>query len=446
MCWSDLPWIDHRYLSEVIGRYGSPVYLFRPDVLLNNCRQLQGLAGFGDTWRPFYMAKANWLPQVLKIVSAAGVGVTVSSEFELAVAQDVGVDPDDIVVAGPAKSESFLLRCIRGRVNMIMVESHEEALAIENLADKEGRTVRVGCRCSLGLGVHRRSRLLSCRAGGPGGKFGWPGREIIDASRAIGRLQRLKLCALSTNLGSQICRPRVYCHALQELQAVSDRLRVEGLTMTHINIGGGFAVSGITKSYPGVLARLTDVLTGTSIGPRFERWRPDCAMEQLIPDLCRQLERTPDTGLMIEPGRWMVAESMALLVTIVRVVRRSTGTWVYADGGIDVLPDAGFGEQRPILAVLADDTGGDGRQQCRIAGPLCLKSDIFTRNAHLPRNIREGDFLLIHCAGAYGFSRASWFGGRLPGVVAIDDGSRETQLLWPSLDEEQLRKMAASVG
>jgi len=71
MCWSDLSWIDHRYLSEVVSRYGSPVYLFRPNVLLNNCRLLQRLPGFKDIWRPYYMAKANWLPEVLKIISDA---------------------------------------------------------------------------------------------------------------------------------------------------------------------------------------------------------------------------------------------------------------------------------------------------------------------------------------------------------------------------------------
>ena len=93
--------------------------------------------------------------------------------------------------------------------------------------------------------------------------------------------------------------------------------------------------------------------------------------------------------------------------------------WLFVDAGIDVLGDAGFGQKRAYAAVgrsLSPRTAPHV-----VAGPLCMKGDVFTRAAVLPRGLRAGDWVLIGGAGAYGFSRASWFGGRLPSIYDYDE-------------------------
>ena len=134
-------------------------------------------------------------------------------------------------------------------------------------------------------------------------------------------------------------------------------------------------------------------------------------------------------GLEIEPGRYLVAES-GFLVAEIRAVKRQGEHWFY-------LLDAGFNNlARPILygsyhpmSIVPRDLAPRPDREVIVGGPLCESGDIFTQSDGgfvSPRLLPEaevGQFLVIECAGAYGFVMGSNYNSRpLAAEVLIHEG------------------------
>src|SRR5262249_22600775 len=241
----------------------------------------------------------------------------------------------------------------------------------------------------------------------------------------------LRLVGLATNLGSQICRPEVFERAVDELRDIGLELRRRGLAINIINLGGGVPVRGLSRCFERPITLLSKAITGRSRALCYEGPSADCEPHRLIPRLVRRLQGT-GFDLWMEPGRWLVADCMTLIATVVRVTKRGGRLWLYVNGGIDQLPDAGFGERRATGAAGAALEPGEC--EYAVGGPLCMKGDVFTRSLRLPAGLSSGDFIGFGLAGAYGFSRASWFGGHLPSIVEIDRSGRKITVLWESPD------------
>ncbi len=138
--------------------------------------------------------------------------------------------------------------------------------------------------------------------------------------------------------------------------------------------------------------------------------------------------------LEIEPGRYLVAEA-GYLVAQIRAIKRSGANTFY-------LLDAGFNNlARPILygayhhmSVVPCGEGGPTRplHEVVVGGPLCESGDIFTqeeggyvRSRMLP--VAEvGEYLVIECAGAYGFVMSSNYNSKpMAAEVIVQEGQAE---------------------
>jgi diaminopimelate decarboxylase len=148
--------------------------------------------------------------------------------------------------------------------------------------------------------------------------------------------------------------------------------------------------------------------------------------------------------LEIEPGRFLVAESGSLVAEIRAVKREGANRFYLLDAGFNALA-------RPILygayhpmAIAPADGSRDARPLTSVVvgGPLCESGDIFTqddggvvRSERLPE-AHVGDFLVIGCAGAYGFVMASNYNGKpRPAEVLIRDGKAHLVRARESLDD-----------
>jgi diaminopimelate decarboxylase len=432
--------LDAETLEGVVRGVGSPFFLFRPSILH---RQVDVLARLkGSRFAPYYMAKACFLPEVLRGVVDRGVGVVVTSELEFELAVASGAKGSDLALIGPSPQAGLVRRALEHRCGLIVVEGSDELHALGP------SSARVGLRVTLPIHAHPRTSFV--RMPPTLGKFGLAPSEVARAGQALVR-RGLDVRALTTNLGSQICHPSIFEEGLRRLVSLACELRASGVLIERLGLGGGFPVPQLRKRRSLPLGRLREVLLGREGQSDHELAPSTCDPSVLVPRLLRQLEGSP-FELFIEPGRWVVAESMDLVTRVIRVEQRRGLSWLYVDGGIDMLPEAGFGEVRPIRAIGRSCSART--KPFAVAGPLCLKGDIFTENANLPENLDRGDFVLLGLAGAYGFSRATWFGGHLPSVVSLNPegpriayrAQRAVDLLLPSFSEPSKKPSCRSEG
>jgi len=126
-----------------------------------------------------------------------------------------------------------------------------------------------------------------------------------------------------------------------------------------------------------------------------------------------------DITLLCEPGRYMVANAGAFLTKVLYEKINDGKRFVIVDGGMnDLIRPSLYNAYHKIEAV-----GVEGEKtEADVVGPVCESGDFFGKDVSLPPLVHN-DLIVVHSAGAYGFTMASNYNTRAkPAEVALQDG------------------------
>jgi ornithine decarboxylase len=361
-----------------------PVYLVRPKKIAAAARQF--LDGFpGDV---LYAVKANPHPIILEQLWKAGI-----RHFDTASLGEIELVrtllPDAIChfmapvrLAGQAKT-AFA----KHGVTDYVIDSLSE---LDKLLAETGnpKKLRVFVRLVAQLG----GALLEMSS-----KFGCRPEEAAKLLKRI-KAAGAQPC-LTFHVGSQCLSPFSYAQAIEIAQRT---INLSGVEIAALDMGGGFPAPYAGEEPPPF------------------HWYFDMIREALA-NLTR-----PSLNVMCEPGRALVAESIALVTQV--VLRR--GDRLYLNDGIygsfDEQRFASFDENYPPTAFTLDAKAGvkkltGDKRPFRAYGPTCDSADVLPRPQMLPDSIATGDFVLFDSMGAYTVSSRSPFNGYYPDSWAILD-------------------------
>jgi diaminopimelate decarboxylase len=414
----------HAELAEAGDKFGTPLYVLLMDKLRANLDQIaRDLAPD----QVLYSLKTNYLPPVTAAVRERGFGVDVVSGYELQAALRAGFPGESIVFNGPVKTPDELRAAVAAGA-FVNVDGLAEIDVLAAGAAQAGKKVKVGLRVFPPQDVYAGPPPLPARP--VPSKFGWPivGGDADRVVRAIRDRPGLILAGVHCHLGSQITSVPAHVEALTSVIAWAARIS-EDVPLETINLGGGFGVPGIQR-VKGAQAGLSQVRAATAAPGAPEFFDP----AELATAVHRLLAEHHLSRLRVswEPGRAVVSDAMILLTRVAAVKRTADGNWVLLDGGLNLLPTAGVAERHAFDAL---------RQEARpesflLGGPLCYEGDIFSLDAQLPADIREGDFVAIHDAGAYSITRATSFNRPRAAVVMVDDG--QLTLCWRAETDDDI--------
>lgn len=344
-------------------------------------------AGLGDA-ELFYAVKANPHPAILRRLDALGARFDVASRGEIQRCLDLGIGAEKLSFGNTIKRESDIAFAYGAGVRLFAVDAAEELAKI--------------ARAAPGVGVFCRLAVSDESADYPlGRKFGCDpamAEALLIEAAGLG----LTPLGLSFHVGSQMQSAAAWAPTVAEAARVWRRLRMRGLALSLLNIGGGFP---------------TDYGQGgvdlTAYGAE---------IRQL---LSAAFAEAP-ARIIAEPGRALVAAAGVLETEVLLVSRRSASDpkrWVYLDigryGGL--AETEGEAIRYPILSPRADGPAGP----CALAGPSCDSVDILYEQQPvlLPLDLKAGDRLRFLSAGAYITTYASqWFNGFEPlAELVVDD-------------------------
>ncbi len=291
---------------------------------------------------------------------------------------------------------------------------------------------------SLGLCVEHNLHV-NCGSADMIDQFGSraPGRQItlrINPGFGHGHSQK-------TNTGGKQAKHGIWFSQVAECleRAARHRLTVTGL---HMHIGSGTDLQHLSQvcgAMEQAAASVGPSLGAISVGgglPTIYRPTDQCVDLPAYFALCDAMrKRLQDRfghplRLEIEPGRYLVAESGYLVAEIRAVKRQDDNTFYLLDAGFNNLArPILYGAYHPLSVVPADGEGPPPEQDVVVGGPLCESGDIFTQEEggfvstrRLPQ-AKVGQWLVIECAGAYGFVMGSNYNSRpLAAEVLIRDG------------------------
>ena len=391
-------------LLAAADRYGSPVNIVWPDVLERNVEKLsRPLLERGLDFEIYYGAKVNKSWALVRAAIDAGIGVDVSSRFELADALRCGATSSDLCASGPSKTPDFhrgLLDCDA----LISIDSLEEMAAVAHILDGRSGTARVLLR-------YRPTSAAASR-------FGMSGDELSHGLRGLAAQgDRFRFEGFHFPLGGYGHATRA--DAIGELAPLVDQARDLGLSPRLIDIGGGLPVRYVASAdYDAYVDAQSDRHYRNGSVPRsFYPYggRIDAAewLEFLLDSPCRHglsvAEWLRAEGLIfaMEPGRGL-ADQAAISLFRINLVKALPGGQhaIFVEGSSFSACETWFSSEflvDPIhIARDCDGMAASLPMRAFIAGHSCLDEDVLSnRLIDFPKAPRPGDLLLFANTGGY---------------------------------------------
>ncbi len=383
--------IEGLSAESLVARFGSPLYVYSKASLLG---RLTALKRAFSKREPLicYAMKANPNREVCRIMARAGAGADIVSGGELLRALAAGMRPERVVFSGVGKTADELELALKRRVLTLNVESSEELDALERIARRLKRKAPVSIRLNPDIDPKTHPHITTGRSEN---KFGVERPEAMRLFRKASTSPWLRVQGIQCHIGSQITDTRPYGLAARAVTGVIKELAGEGIALEMADFGGGL---GVTYQN--------------------EREHPVGALAKI---LTAALAPWPAMRLLLEPGRYLVADAGILLTRVLYRKSTSRRRFLIVDAAMnDLGRPALYGAWHPI-APARPRTGP--RQAVDIVGPICESGDFMGRDRLLPP-CEPGDVLAIFKAGAYGFAMSSQYNSRPRAAEVLVEGSR----------------------
>jgi diaminopimelate decarboxylase len=396
-------------LSKLAEEYGTPLYVYSKRQIIENFHSFDAtLKASGKEHYVSYAVKANCNLDILRILAAEGSGADVVSVGEMLVALATGFPSEKISFAGVGKTDEEIELALRANIGAFNVESLEELAIINEIAGRHGLKARVAIRVNPNVDAKSHPYIST---GLKENKFGIDMAEAKEAFVHAASLANIEVVGIHAHIGSQITSLDPFIKAARSMVKFVNQLRVKnGILLEHLNFGGGQGIH-----YRNVVRH--PLLPPDELGEEGE-YVP--SLSEFVGAVLPILDQT-GLKIIFEPGRAIVANSCALLATVLYTKSNSVKNFVITDTGMTELIRPCLYEAYHQVSPLSL-TSGAPATKVDIVGPICETSDFLAQNREMPP-MKRGDRLAVLCAGAYGYTLASNYNLRPRAAEVLVDGA-----------------------
>jgi len=335
---------------------------------------------------------------ILKLLADKGSGFDIVSGGELERILEVNKKAARrVVFSGVGKTAPEIDLALAARILIFNVESESEVALLAERARKQKVRARVALRVNPDVFAETHPYIST---GLREHKFGID----IKLARSVYQLAKqsrfLDPVGISVHIGSQIQTAEPFGAALEAVANLIRELQTDGIRIKFVDAGGGLGIDYLPSS--------------SSFDPVAAMGKYAAALERSLGEL--------DVRLLLEPGRFLVAQAGALLARVLYVKRNGAKTFVITDAGMnDLIRPALYQAYHEIVPVIQDASSKPATVD--IVGPVCETGDFFARDRVLPE-VKEGDLVAILDTGAYGMSLSSNYNTRPRPAEVLVEGKR----------------------
>lgn len=384
-------------LEALAKRFGTPLYVYSADHIRYR------LDLFADAFHDqdhlvCYAVKANSALAILKLLDRSGAGFDIVSGGELERVLAVNRSAADrVVFSGVGKTAPEIDLALRSGILLFNVESEGELDLLSERAAKLRKRARVALRVNPDVFAETHPYIST---GLREHKFGIG----IDRARAVyrkaARSRWLETAGVSFHIGSQIRAADPFGAATHRVAALVKQLRKDGLPIRFLDAGGGLGIE-YHQDLP---------------------FHPEEKIRQYATALRQSIRELENIKLLLEPGRFLVAQAGALLARVLYVKKNAKKNFVILDAAMnDLIRPALYQAHHEIVPV--SPRKGARKLVADIVGPVCETGDFFARDRELAA-VQPGDFVAILDAGAYGQALASNYNSRPRPAEVLVEGKR----------------------
>lgn len=370
--------------QSLVKKFGSPLYVYETETI-----KLQYLKLIKNINYPkldiHYACKANTNIQILRLLRKLDAKIETVSKGEIVLARKAGFRSEAIVYTSTSVTKEEMSFVVKNKIRINL-----DSLSQIELYGKMNPNTKVGIRVNQGIGAGHHPHAIT---GGVMSKFGIPLEHLAQAKKLV-KKYKLKIVSLHQHIGSNILDKNILIKAFDKLLETAQNFS----DLESLDFGGGLGVP-----YSPEEKYLDLKLFGSEITKR-------------INNFCEKYGK--ELTMIIEPGRFLVAESGVLLATVTEIKNNPTRTFVGVDTGFNhLIRPAMYGSHHEI--INASKVKG-AKMKADIVGNICESGDVFGRDRMITK-VEIGDILAILNAGAYGYVMASHYNSRpLPREILIN--------------------------
>lgn len=374
--------------ADIAREFGTPCYVYSRAALEAAFEEYR--AALADCPHLIcYAVKANSNLAVLDILARCGSGFDIVSIGELERVVAAGGDPARTVFSGVGKQRHEMTRALELGIHCFNVESGAELEVLNEVAGQCGQKARISLRVNPDVDARTHPYIST---GLKENKFGVTRERALQLYRRAAELPHIDVQGLDCHIGSQLTELSPFIDALRRLLVLVDQLQEEGITLRHLDLGGGLGVRYRHEEPPSVSSYVAAIRA--ELGAR-------------------------ELQLILEPGRSIAANAGILLTRVEYTKHTPEHNFALVDAAMnDMIRPALYQAWLDIQPVRQRTDLSSAVWD--IVGPVCETADFLGKERELA--LEPGDLLALFGAGAYGFVMSSNYNTRGRAAEVIVDG------------------------
>jgi diaminopimelate decarboxylase len=381
-------------LEALAKRHGTPLYVYSADQMAERLGLFQQ-ALQGREHLVCFAMKANSALAILKLLADHGAGFDIVSGGELqrvlaAAPEAVG----RVVFSGAGKTLAEIDMALNAGILQFNVESEAELELLAARARKLKKKARFALRVNPDVFAETHPYIST---GLSEHKFGVGIDQALAIYKRAAGERWLEAHSVSVHIGSQIRSADPFGAAIERLSKLARQLKRAGIELAAIDAGGGLGIDYHLGKFDAA-AKVAEYAA---------------AIQQGLGDF--------DGKLLVEPGRFLVAQAGALVTRVLQVKKNGKKTFVITDAAMNDLIRPALYQAHHEIAPVRPRAGK--AKPVDVVGPICETGDFFARDRKLSP-VEPGDLLAVLDAGAYGMSQSSNYNTRLRPAEVLVEGSK----------------------
>ena len=384
-------YVEDLPVKQLAEEFGTPLYIYSRATLERHWHAFDSALG-KHPHLICYAVKANSNIGILNVMAKLGSGFDIVSQGELERVLAAGGDASKVVFSGVAKSRAEIMRALEVGIRCFNVESVAELHHINQIAGEMGKVAPISLRVNPDVDAHTHPYIST---GLKENKFGVSVDEAREVYKLAATLPHVKITGMDCHIGSQLTELQPFLDATDRLIRLMEQLKEDGITLKHLDLGGGLGVTYTDETPP----------------------HPSYYAAALL----NKLKDYEDLEIILEPGRAIAANAGILVAKVQYLKSNESRNFAITDTGMnDMIRPALYEAYMNIIEI--DRTLGREKAIYDVVGPVCETSDFLGKQRELA--IAEGDYIAQRSAGAYGASMSSNYNSRPRTAEVLVDGNK----------------------
>ena len=384
-------YVEDLPVKQLAEEFGTPLYIYSRATLERHWHAFDSALG-KHPHLICYAVKANSNIGILNVMAKLGSGFDIVSQGELERVLAAGGEASKVVFSGVAKSRAEIMRALEVGIRCFNVESVAELHHINQIAGEIGKVAPISLRVNPDVDAHTHPYIST---GLKENKFGVSVDEAREVYKLAATLPHVKITGIDCHIGSQLTELQPFLDATDRLIRLMEQLKEDGITLKHLDLGGGLGVTYTDETPP----HPSDYATA----------------------LLNKLKNYEDLEIILEPGRAIAANAGILVAKVQYLKSNESRNFAITDTGMnDMIRPALYEAYMNIIEI--DRTLGREKAIYDVVGPVCETSDFLGKQRELA--IAEGDYIAQRSAGAYGASMSSNYNSRPRTAEVLVDGDK----------------------